>query len=66
VHYLNLIVNLLNQKLVQSRRNTTIGVNPIAIKNNTIVALHLGEEERDREQLAPYDKLHGDDASDLH
>jgi hypothetical protein len=66
VHYLNLVVDPLNQKLVQNRMNVTIGVNPITTKNNTIVILHLDDEERSSEQLAPYSKLHGDDASGRH
>jgi hypothetical protein len=66
VNYLNLIVDPLNQELVQSRGNTMIGVNPIAAKNNTIVTLHLDDEERSCERLAPYGKRHGDDASSLH
>jgi hypothetical protein len=43
-----------------------IGVNPIVTQNNTIVTLHLDDEEYSNEQLAPYDELHGDDASSLH
>jgi hypothetical protein len=31
-----------------------IGVNPIAVKNNTIVTLHLDDEERGSERVAPY------------
>jgi hypothetical protein len=37
-----------------------IDVNPITIKNNTIVTLHLDDEERSSDQLAPYSELHGD------
>jgi hypothetical protein len=51
---------------VQSRRNATIGVNPIMAKNNAIVTLHLDDEERGSERLAPYNELHGDDISSLH
>jgi hypothetical protein len=59
VNYLNLIVDPPNQELVQSKGNTTIDVNPIAAKNNTIVILHLDDEECDSPvaffscQLAP-------------
>jgi hypothetical protein len=66
VNYLNLIVDPLNQQLAQSRGNATIGVNPIAAKNNTIVTLHLNDEECGRERLAPYGELHRDDAFGLH
>jgi hypothetical protein len=38
-----------------------IGVNPIMVKNDVIVTLHLDDEECGSEQLAPYSKLHGDD-----
>jgi hypothetical protein len=36
VNYLDLVVDPLNQELVQSRRNTMIGVNPFTAKDNTI------------------------------
>jgi hypothetical protein len=52
--------------LVQSRGNATIGVNPIAAKNNTIVTLHLDDEECGSKILAPNGELHGDDTSSLH
>jgi hypothetical protein len=66
VNYLNLIVDPLNQELVQSRGNATIGVNPIATKNNTIVTLHLDDEKCSSKRLAPNGELHGDDTSSLH
>jgi hypothetical protein len=66
VNYLDLIIDPLNQELVQSRGNAIIGVNPIAAKNNTIVTLHLNDEECGSERLAPNGELHGDDASSLH
>jgi hypothetical protein len=43
-----------------------IGMNPITVKNNTIVTLHLDDEELGSERLAPYGELHGDDTSGLH
>jgi hypothetical protein len=43
-----------------------IAVNPITAKNNTIVILHLDNEECDSKRLAPNGELHGDDASSLH
>jgi hypothetical protein len=43
-----------------------IDINPIMAKNNTIVTTHLDDEEHGSEQLAPYDELHGDNASALH
>jgi hypothetical protein len=58
VNYLDLIIDPLNQELVQSRRNATIGMNPIVAKNNTIVTLHLDDEECGSERLAPYGELH--------
>jgi hypothetical protein len=66
VNHLDLIVDLLNQELVQSGGNAMIGVNPITVKNNTIVTLHLGDEEYGSERLAPYDAFHGDNASSLY
>jgi hypothetical protein len=66
MNYLNLIVDPLNQELVQSRGNATIDVNPIATKNNTIVTLHLNDEECSSKRLARNGKLHGDDTTNLH
>jgi hypothetical protein len=66
VNCLDLIVDPLNQELVQSRGNIAIGVNPITAKNNTIVTLHLNDEECGSERLAPYGEFNGDDASSLH
>jgi hypothetical protein len=43
-----------------------IGMNPILIKNNTIVTLHFNDEECSSKQLASYNELHGDNASGLH
>jgi hypothetical protein len=43
-----------------------IDMNPIMAKNNTIVTLHLDDEESSSERLAPYGELHKDDASSLH
>jgi hypothetical protein len=66
MNYLNLIVDPLNQELVESRGNAMIGVNPIATKNNTIVTLHLDDEECGSKRLASNSELHGDDTSSLH
>jgi hypothetical protein len=66
VNYLNLVVDPLNQELMQSRENATIGVNPIAAKNNTIVTLHLDDEESGSKRFAPNGELNGDDTSSLH
>jgi hypothetical protein len=41
-------------------------VNPIAAKNNTIVTLHLDDEECGSKRLAPNSELHRDDTSSLH
>jgi hypothetical protein len=43
-----------------------IGMNSITTKNNTIITLHLNNEERGSERLAPYSELYGNDASSLH
>jgi hypothetical protein len=43
-----------------------IGMNPIAVKNNTIVTLHLNDEECGSNKFAPYGELQRDDASSLH
>jgi hypothetical protein len=64
--YLDLIIDPLNKKWVQSRGNTTIGVNPSTAKNNIIFTLHLEDEECGSERLAPHGKFQGDDASCLH
>jgi hypothetical protein len=41
-------------------------MNLIVAKNNTIVTLHLDDEECDIKRLAPYGELHGDVAPSLH
>jgi hypothetical protein len=41
-------------------------MNPIVANNNTIVTLHLDDEECGSEQFAPHGELHGDDTSGLH
>jgi hypothetical protein len=51
---------------MQSRRNTTIDVNSIMAKNDTIVTLHLNNEERGSERLTPHGELHGDDTLGFH
>jgi hypothetical protein len=51
---------------MQSRRNTTIGLNTIAAKNDAIVTLHLNDKEHGSERLAPYGELHGDDTPGFH
>jgi hypothetical protein len=43
-----------------------IDVNLIADKNNTIVTLHLDNEECGSKRLAPNGELYGDDTSSLH
>jgi hypothetical protein len=43
-----------------------IGMNPIVAKNNTIVTLHLNDEECGNERLAPYGELHGYDTPGFH
>jgi hypothetical protein len=43
-----------------------IGMNPITVKNDTIVTLHLDDEECCSERLAPYGELHGDNTLSLH
>jgi hypothetical protein len=43
-----------------------IGMNLIAVKNNTIFTLYLDSEECGSERLASYGELHGDDISSLH
>jgi hypothetical protein len=66
MNYLILIIDPLNQELVQSRGNVMIGMNLVTIKNNTIVTLHLDDEECGSKRLPPYGYLHRDDASSLH
>jgi hypothetical protein len=43
-----------------------VGMNPIAAKNNTVVTLHLDDEECGSERLAPYGELHGTNTPSLH
>jgi hypothetical protein len=43
-----------------------IGINPIVTKNNTIVNLHLNDEECGNKRLALNGGLHGDNTSSLH
>jgi hypothetical protein len=43
-----------------------IDMNPITAKDNTIVTLHLDDEECSSKRFAPYGELHRDDASSLH
>jgi hypothetical protein len=43
-----------------------IFMNPIAVKNNIIVTLHLDDEECDSKRLALYGELHGDEAIGIH
>jgi hypothetical protein len=66
VYHFDLVIDPLNPKLVQSRRHTTIGVNPIVTQNNTVITLHIDDEECGSEQLAPNGVLHGEDAIGLH
>jgi hypothetical protein len=66
MNYLELAVDPLNQDLVQSRGNETIDMNSITVKNDTIVTLHLDDEECGSKRLAPNGELHGDDTSSLH
>jgi hypothetical protein len=41
-------------------------MNPIAAKSKTVVTLHLDDEERGNERLAPYGEFHGNDTLSLH
>jgi hypothetical protein len=43
-----------------------IDMNSIVAKNNTIVTLHLDDEECGSSRLGPDGEQHGDDASSLH
>ena len=58
MHNLNLIVDPLNEKLVQGRWYTLIGINPITSKYEVEVTLHLGDEERHSNCLASNGQLH--------
>ena len=59
MHHFNLIADPLNKKLMQGRRNTLIGMNPITLKYQTEVTLHLGDEEDCGKCLASNGQLHG-------
>jgi len=58
MHNLNFIADPLNKKLVQGRWYTLIGMNPITSKYEVEVTLHLGDEERRSNYLAPNSQLH--------
>ena len=58
MHNLNFITDPLNKKLVQGRWYTLIGMNPITSKYEVEVTLHLGDEERRSNRLAPNGQLH--------
>ena len=58
MHNLNFIADPLNKKLVQGRWYTLIGINPITSKYEVEVTLHLGDEERRSNHLAPNGQLH--------
>jgi hypothetical protein len=66
MHHLNLVIDPLNKKLMLIRSHTPIGMNPIMTQNNTIITLHLDNEENGSERLAPYGELHGDVAYGPH
>jgi hypothetical protein len=44
---LNFIIHPLNEELVQTRRHTSIAMNPFVPNNQTIAPLHLCKEEDD-------------------
>jgi hypothetical protein len=56
---LNITTNTLDQELMQDIRYAMIGMNPMPPQDNAIVTLHLSDEERGSQSLAPYDQLHG-------
>ena len=58
MHNLNLIADPLNKKLVQGRWYTLIGMNPITSKYEVEITLHLEDEERRCNCLAPNGQLH--------
>jgi hypothetical protein len=49
MYHLDLIIDLVNQELVKSGTKTMIGMNLIVTQNNTIVTLHLDDEEHGSE-----------------
>ena len=57
--YFNLIADPLNKNLMQGRRHTLIGMNPITSKYQAEITLHLGGEEGCHKRLAPHSQLHG-------
>jgi hypothetical protein len=59
VNDLNIITNPLDQELMQGRRYAMVGMNPIMPKDDAIVTLHLDNEERSSQSLAPHSQLHG-------
>jgi hypothetical protein len=51
---------------MQSRRNAAVSMNLVMAKNNTVVTLHLNDEECGSERLAPYGELHGENTLGLY
>ena len=55
---LDRIADPLNKKLVQERWYTLISMNPITFKYEVEVTMHIGDEERRSNRLAPNGQLH--------
>ena len=58
MHNLNFITDPLNEKLVQGRCYTLIGMDPITSKYEVEVTLNLRDEERRHNCLASHGQLH--------
>ena len=63
MHNLNSISHPLDEKLVQARWHTTIGMDPITPKYQVIATLHISDEERRGQSLASNGELHVSNSS---
>ena len=59
MHNLNFIADPLNEKLMQGRWHTLIGMNLITSKYQIEITLHLRDEEGHCKRLTPHGQLHG-------
>jgi hypothetical protein len=63
MHNLNSISHPLDEKLVQARWHTAIGMNPITPKNQIIATLDVGDKKCHSQSLASNGELHVSNSS---
>jgi hypothetical protein len=56
---LNIITDPLDKDLVQGRRYAAVGMNLVPPQDNTIITLHLSDEESHDQSIASLGQLHG-------